>query len=108
MLPDWPEPPERALLLDTLARIDPSARAEALEAAGLYRELYAKGASHQYASAYERLTGSLEGLPTASALPQLAGHVASDDPVDPEALLTRVEKLAAATTPGTDVAPARG
>lgn len=99
MLPDWPDAPERALLLETLALIDPSAQQEAArEAVELYRELYARAASRQYATAYERLTGSLDGLPAADPLPRLAGPVAAD-PVDLDALLRRVEELAAAAAP---------
>lgn len=96
MLPDWPDPPERALLLDTLARLDPSSRSRALAAAALYRELYAQTGSRQYARGYERLTGGLEGLPSTTPLPRLAGEVAAE-PVDLDLLFTRVEELAAST-----------
>jgi predicted ATPase/class 3 adenylate cyclase len=97
MLPDWPDAPERALLLDTLAQIDSSARSHALEAAALYRELFSKAASRQYAAAYERLTGGIDGLPAAEPLPQLSEHVAYD-PVDLEALFARVEEFTASAT----------
>jgi tetratricopeptide (TPR) repeat protein len=97
MLPDWPDPPERALLLDTLACIDPSAPAYAVEAAALYRELYAKAGSRQFARAYERLTGGLDRLPAPAALPRLAGPLDSD-PVDLELLFSRVEDFAAAAS----------
>jgi predicted ATPase/class 3 adenylate cyclase len=95
MLPDWPDPPDRVLLLDTLAAIDPSARSYGLEAAELYRELYVKSASRQYAKAYARLTGHLESLPVARALPRLAEHVSAET-VDIDALFTRAEEFAAA------------
>jgi hypothetical protein len=96
MLPDWPDPPERVLLLDTLARLDPSNRSRARAAAALYRELYAQTGSRQYGRAYQRLTGGLEGLPPTRPLPRLAGEVAAE-PVDLDALFTRVEELAAST-----------
>jgi class 3 adenylate cyclase/predicted ATPase len=93
MLPEWPDPPERALLLDTLTQIDRT-RQPAWEAADLYRELYAKAASRRYATAYERLTGSRDGLPAAEALPRLAEDVTAES-IDLETLFTRVEELAA-------------
>jgi tetratricopeptide (TPR) repeat protein len=95
MLPEWPDPPERALLLDTLARIDPAAQAPAREAAALYRELYGAAPSLQFATAYRRLTGGCTDLPPATPLPRLAAEV-TDGPVDLDHLFTRVERLAAA------------
>jgi len=95
MLPEWPDPPERALLLDTLARIDPAAQAPAREAAALYRDLYGAAPSLQFATAYRRLTGGGTDLPPATPLPRLAAEV-TDGPVDLDHLFTRVERLAAA------------
>jgi len=106
MLPAWPEAPERALLLDTLARINPEGRTTeeasyAQEAATLYRELYAGSGSRHYARAYDRLTGSVDGLPSVPPLPRLARHIDSG-PVVLDALFTRVEELTAAAAPRTD------
>jgi hypothetical protein len=98
MIADWPDPPEQALLRDTLARIDPSAQSYAREAATLYRALYKRAPSQQYARAFQRLTGGLDGLPAAAPLPRLAGRVA-EGPVNLDELFTRVEKLAVAAPP---------
>jgi tetratricopeptide (TPR) repeat protein len=92
-LPDWPEPPERALLLDTIAQVDPHARWATDEAAELYQRLYQHAPGSAYADAYRRLTG--RRLPPAPDLPPLVG-VLDDGPVNLDSLLTRVEQLATA------------
>ena len=91
MLTQWPERPERALLLDTIAQIDPRARAEAVEAAEIYAALYLDAPTIAYAVAYRRLSGG-SLLPSPPALPPL-GEVVDDAPVDVDELLTRVEAL---------------
>jgi hypothetical protein len=90
-LQDWPEPPERALLLDTIAQVDPRLSWASAEAAQLYRRLYEQAPGSSYADAYRRLTG--RRLPPAPELPPLVG-VLDDVPLDLGALLTRVEQLA--------------
>ena len=95
MIPDWPDPPERALLLDMLAQLDPTSESPGREAAALYRELYGAAPSRQYAAAYRRLTGGRSELPPAMPLPRLAAEV-TDGSVDLDQLFTRVERLAAA------------
>jgi hypothetical protein len=92
MLPEWPDAPERALLLETLVRLDPSSRSQAAEAASLYRELYQKAPSRQYAAAYHLLTGGLADLPSPPSLPRLAASVPKGQ-VDLEDLFSRVERL---------------
>ena len=98
MLPHWPQPPERALLLDTIAQLGAATPDESAEASELYRDLYDQAPTSTYADAFHRLTG--RRLPAAPALPPLAA-VATDTPVDLDALLTRVEQLARASNQAT-------
>jgi class 3 adenylate cyclase/tetratricopeptide (TPR) repeat protein len=92
MLDRWPEAPERALLLDTIAQLDSRAGPAAAEAAEIYRDLYLAAPTITYAEAYRRLTGG-HRLPPPAPLPALGG-VVDDAPLDLDAVLTGVERLA--------------
>jgi len=75
----WTEPHQRAALLDTVWRLDPTQEAARAEAADLYRALYDRAPILEHRDAYERLTGLRlpPGLPL-PPLPDTVGHEALD------------------------------
>ncbi len=86
---DWTSGPERAAVLDELARLGPAWDEDRAAAAALYRELYERAPNVEYRRAFERLTGTL--LPPGAPLPpppEVAGPVA-----DVDELLGQVEEL---------------
>jgi predicted ATPase len=89
MLPDWTDPPESALLHETIYEFDPRAISSRDRAAELYRQLYEHAPSVEYAAVYRRLTG--DPLPSPPPLPPLGAIVAASP--DIETLLRKVKHL---------------
>jgi len=86
---EWTGGPERAAVLDELARLGPARDRERSAAAALYGELHERAPNVSYRRAYERLTGS--SLPPGPPLPpppEVAGPAA-----DVDELLDHVEEL---------------
>ncbi len=86
---EWAAGPERAAVLDELARLGPAWDDDRAAAAALYRELYERAPNVEYRRACERLTGTL--LPPGPPLPpppEVAGPA-----TDVEELLGHVEEL---------------
>ena len=91
--PSWTEPHQRAALLDTVWRLDPTQEAAArAEAADLYRGLYEQAPVLEYRHAYERLTGLRLTSPD-PGLPPLPDTV-RDAAVDVDALLRQTDLAA--------------
>jgi len=87
----WTEPQQRAALLDTVWRLDPTHEAAREEAADLFRALYQQAPILEHRDAYERLTGLR--LPPGPPLPPLPGAV-GHEAVDVDALLRQTDLAA--------------
>jgi len=85
------EPPERALVLAAIWRLDPTAEAARTDAARLYRELYERTPAVEYRAAHEFLTGAT--LPAGPALPPLPAPL-DKYTADVDELLREVDRVA--------------
>jgi len=88
----WTEPHQRAALLETVWRLDPTQEAARAEAADLHRGLYERAPILEHRDAYERLTG-LRLTSPGPPLPPLPDTV-RDTTVDVDALLHQTDLAA--------------
>lgn len=84
------EPSERALVLDALWRLDPTAEDARSAAAHLYRDLYERTPTVEYRAAHAFLTGVT--LPPGPPLPPLPAPL-DTDAADVAELLRRVDRI---------------
>jgi tetratricopeptide (TPR) repeat protein len=84
------EPQERALILETIWRLDPTAEAARSAATRLYRSLYERTPTAEHRATYAFLTGVT--LPAGPSLPVLPTPL-DEDPADVDELLRQVDRI---------------